>query len=133
MAVGGIVAIFLDNSIAGTATERGLTAWEEAAEEDADFTSAYERFRIKRSSINNSVTRGADAGCPRERTAEMPLRPNYSRPGLLELHQVLGVERLALLELLIDLLGLFLLFLALLGALVLRSFSSSLSSSRRRF
>jgi len=44
MAVGGIVAIFLDNSIAGTATERGLTAWEEAAEEDADFTSAYERF-----------------------------------------------------------------------------------------
>jgi len=44
MAVGGIVAIFLDNSIAGTATERGLTAWEEAAEEDADFTSAYERY-----------------------------------------------------------------------------------------
>ncbi|MFC7186073.1 uracil-xanthine permease family protein [Halorubrum yunnanense] len=44
MAVGGIVALLLDNSIAGTATERGLTAWEDAAEADADFTSAYERF-----------------------------------------------------------------------------------------
>jgi len=52
MAVGGIVAIFLDNSIAGTATERGLTAWEEAAEEDADFTSAYERFSDNKTFLN---------------------------------------------------------------------------------
>jgi len=44
MAVGGIVAFVLDNSIAGTATERGLTAWEDAAEEDEEFTSAYDRF-----------------------------------------------------------------------------------------
>ncbi|MGQ3328899.1 MULTISPECIES: uracil-xanthine permease family protein [Halorubrum] len=44
MAVGGIVAFLLDNSIAGTAVERGLTAWEEAAEEDEEFTSAYDRF-----------------------------------------------------------------------------------------
>ncbi|WP_049984277.1 uracil-xanthine permease family protein [Halorubrum sp. BV1] len=44
MAVGGIVAFALDNSIAGTAAERGLTAWEDAAEEDEEFTSAYDRF-----------------------------------------------------------------------------------------
>ena len=44
MAVGGIVALFLDNSIDGTAAERGLTAWEKATEADADFASAYERF-----------------------------------------------------------------------------------------
>jgi len=44
MAVGGIVGFLLDNSIAGTATERGLSAWEDAAESDADFTPAYERF-----------------------------------------------------------------------------------------
>ncbi|TKX78938.1 xanthine permease [Halorubrum sp. SD626R] len=44
MAVGGIVAFALDNSIAGTAAERGLTAWEDAAEEDGEFTSAYDRF-----------------------------------------------------------------------------------------
>jgi xanthine/uracil permease len=44
MAVGGLVAFLLDNSIAGTAAERGLTAWEEATEADAEFTSAYDRF-----------------------------------------------------------------------------------------
>ncbi|EMA61867.1 uracil-xanthine permease family protein [Halorubrum kocurii] len=44
MAVGGIVAFFLDNSVAGTAAERGLTAWEEATESDAEFTSAYDRY-----------------------------------------------------------------------------------------
>ena len=44
MAVGGTVAFLLDNSIAGTAAERGLTAWEDATESDAEFTSAYDRF-----------------------------------------------------------------------------------------
>jgi len=44
MAVGGTVAFLLDNSIAGTASERGLTAWEDATESDAEFTSAYDRF-----------------------------------------------------------------------------------------
>ncbi|MFD1569939.1 uracil-xanthine permease family protein [Halorubrum laminariae] len=44
MAVGGIVGFFLDNSIAGTAAERGLTAWQEGAEGDEEFTSAYDRF-----------------------------------------------------------------------------------------
>jgi len=44
MAVGGIVALVLDNTVAGTDAERGLTAWEETAESDADFASAYDRF-----------------------------------------------------------------------------------------
>jgi xanthine/uracil permease len=44
MAVGGLIAFLLDNSIAGTAAERGLTAWEDATEADVEFTSAYDRF-----------------------------------------------------------------------------------------
>lgn len=44
MAVGGLVAILLDNTIDGTAEERGLAAWEESAEEDTDFASAYDRL-----------------------------------------------------------------------------------------
>ena len=44
MAVGGIVALVLDNTVAGTDAERGLTAWEETAESDAEFASAYDRF-----------------------------------------------------------------------------------------
>lgn len=44
MAVGGLVAFVLDNSISGTAAERGLTAWEAAAEADGEFTSAYDRY-----------------------------------------------------------------------------------------
>lgn len=44
MAIGGLVAFFLDNTISGTREERGLTAWEELTEEDAEFTSVYERY-----------------------------------------------------------------------------------------
>ncbi|MUV90434.1 xanthine permease [Halapricum sp. CBA1109] len=44
MAVGGLVAIFLDNTVAGTDEERGLTAWAESAEADTDFASAYDRL-----------------------------------------------------------------------------------------
>lgn len=44
MAVGGIVALVLDNTVSGTDAERGLTAWEAAAESDAEFASAYDRF-----------------------------------------------------------------------------------------
>lgn len=44
MAVGGIVAFFLDNTIPGTRDERGLTAWEELTEDDSDFKSAYDRY-----------------------------------------------------------------------------------------
>ena len=44
MAVGGIVAIVLDNTIGGTDEERGLAAWEALAEADVDFASPYDRF-----------------------------------------------------------------------------------------
>jgi len=44
MAVGGIVAFFLDNTIPGTREERGLTAWEELTEDDSEFRSAFDRY-----------------------------------------------------------------------------------------
>ncbi|GGL57349.1 uracil-xanthine permease family protein [Halocalculus aciditolerans] len=44
MAVGGLIAFVLDNTIAGTDEERGLTQWSELAEEDGAFQSAYDRF-----------------------------------------------------------------------------------------
>jgi len=44
MAVGGLVAFFLDNTIPGSRDERGLTAWEELTEADSEYESAYERF-----------------------------------------------------------------------------------------
>ncbi|MFC4451769.1 uracil-xanthine permease family protein [Halorussus aquaticus] len=43
MAVGGIVAFFLDNTIPGTREERGLTAWEDLTEDDSDFESFWDR------------------------------------------------------------------------------------------
>jgi len=49
MAVGGLCAFILDNTIEGTRQERGLDEWEEAAERDEDFASAYDRF------VGNSV------------------------------------------------------------------------------
>lgn len=44
MAVGGIVAFVLDNTIEGTRAERGLDEWEELTEESGAFQSAYERY-----------------------------------------------------------------------------------------
>ncbi|KTG10292.1 xanthine permease [Haloprofundus marisrubri] len=44
MAVGGLIAFVLDNTIEGTRAERGLETWEEAAESDEEFASAYDRF-----------------------------------------------------------------------------------------
>ncbi|MFD1634334.1 uracil-xanthine permease family protein [Haloplanus ruber] len=44
MAVGGLVAFVLDNTIEGTREERGLVEWEQATEEDAAFRSAFDRF-----------------------------------------------------------------------------------------
>jgi xanthine/uracil permease len=44
MAVGGLIAFVLDNTIEGTREERGLEEWEAAAERDEDFASAYDRF-----------------------------------------------------------------------------------------
>ena len=45
MAVGGIIAFVLDNTIPGTREERGLTAWEEITEDDSEFRSFLERRR----------------------------------------------------------------------------------------
>lgn len=48
MAVGGILAFLLDNTIEGTRRERGLVEWEESTERDEEFASAYDRFVRKR-------------------------------------------------------------------------------------
>ncbi|MFB6194891.1 MAG: uracil-xanthine permease family protein [Haloplanus sp.] len=44
MAVGGLVAFVLDNTIEGTREERGLVEWEQATEADTAFASAFDRF-----------------------------------------------------------------------------------------
>ncbi len=44
MAVGGLVAFVLDNTVEGTREERGLEAWETITEDEGDFQSALERF-----------------------------------------------------------------------------------------
>jgi xanthine/uracil permease len=46
MAVGGLFAFVLDNTIPGTSAERGLDDWERVAERDEDFASAYDRFVV---------------------------------------------------------------------------------------
>ncbi|MGA9402326.1 uracil-xanthine permease family protein [Haladaptatus sp.] len=47
MAVGGLVAFVLDNTVEGTREERGLEAWESITEDEGDFKSALERFESK--------------------------------------------------------------------------------------
>jgi len=44
MAVGGLVAFVLDNTIEGTREERGLVEWEQATEDEGAFASAFDRF-----------------------------------------------------------------------------------------
>jgi len=44
MAVGGLVAFVLDNTIEGTREERGLVEWEQATEDESAFASAFDRF-----------------------------------------------------------------------------------------
>jgi xanthine/uracil permease len=55
MAVGGLAALVLDNTIAGTDEERGLRAWERVAERDEDFSGPLERIRE-----NDTVPESAD-------------------------------------------------------------------------
>jgi len=45
MAVGGVVALVLDNTVAGTRKERGLTDWARIAEGDEEFETFVERLR----------------------------------------------------------------------------------------
>jgi len=44
MAVGGLVAFVLDNTVPGTREERGLDEWDQLTEADEEFESAYERY-----------------------------------------------------------------------------------------
>ncbi|XVH31102.1 uracil-xanthine permease family protein [Haloferacaceae archaeon DSL9] len=44
MAVGGLLALVLDNTIPGTREERGLVEWEAISEGDEEFVSAYDRY-----------------------------------------------------------------------------------------
>jgi uracil-xanthine permease len=44
MAVGGLVAFVLDNTIDGSRAERGLDEWDELTEESGAFRSAYQRY-----------------------------------------------------------------------------------------
>ncbi len=44
MAVGGLLALFFDNTIPGTREERGLVEWEAAEEGDEAFQSAWDRY-----------------------------------------------------------------------------------------
>jgi xanthine/uracil permease len=44
MAVGGIIALILDNTIPGTREERGLDQWEAISEEEHEFQTALERY-----------------------------------------------------------------------------------------
>ncbi|WP_020222382.1 uracil-xanthine permease family protein [Halarchaeum acidiphilum] len=44
MAVGGLVAFVLDNTVEGSREERGLDEWDQLTEDDEAFDSAYERY-----------------------------------------------------------------------------------------
>ncbi|MDZ7702623.1 MAG: solute carrier family 23 protein [Halobacteriales archaeon] len=44
MAVGGIIAFVLDNTVEGTTEERGIDAWEDIAEDDDEFESIFDRM-----------------------------------------------------------------------------------------
>ncbi|XVH31138.1 uracil-xanthine permease family protein [Haloferacaceae archaeon DSL9] len=48
MAVGGIIAFVLDNTIRGTRQERGLEQWEQISEDESDFRTFFERMRARR-------------------------------------------------------------------------------------
>ena len=44
MAVGGLAALLLDNTVPGTREERGLAQWERLTEDDAEFETVWERW-----------------------------------------------------------------------------------------
>ncbi len=45
MAIGGIVAFILDNTVKGTKEERGLAQWEQLAEDEDEFVTFFEELR----------------------------------------------------------------------------------------
>ncbi|MFA9415373.1 uracil-xanthine permease family protein [Natrinema sp. HArc-T2] len=44
MAVGGLAALVLDNTVPGTREERGLAAWDRISEDDSEFDSVWDRW-----------------------------------------------------------------------------------------
>ena len=44
MAVGGLAALVLDNTVPGTREERGLAAWDRISEDESDFDSVWDRW-----------------------------------------------------------------------------------------
>jgi xanthine/uracil permease len=58
MAVGGLIAFILDNTVEGTREERGLEEWEDIAEDEGDFQSFFDR--IGGEDTHESPTSGAD-------------------------------------------------------------------------
>ncbi|ELZ10848.1 xanthine/uracil permease family protein [Halovivax asiaticus JCM 14624] len=57
MAVGGLIAFFLDNTIKGTREERGLAQWDRLAEDESEFQTVFDRLR---SSDDSTVAETAD-------------------------------------------------------------------------
>ncbi|AGB17649.1 xanthine/uracil permease [Halovivax ruber XH-70] len=57
MAVGGLIAFILDNTIEGTREERGLTEWTQLAEDESEFQTVFDRLR---SSDDSTVADTAD-------------------------------------------------------------------------
>ena len=45
MAVGGLAALVLDNTVPGTRKERGLAAWDRITEDESDFDSVWDRWQ----------------------------------------------------------------------------------------
>ncbi|RQH01408.1 uracil-xanthine permease family protein [Natrarchaeobius oligotrophus] len=45
MAVGGLIAFILDNTVSGTREERGLAQWEQLSEDESEFQTVFERMR----------------------------------------------------------------------------------------
>jgi xanthine/uracil permease len=58
MAVGGLIAFVLDNTVEGTREERGLEEWERIAEDESDFESIFDRLGI--TEREEQPARGAD-------------------------------------------------------------------------
>ncbi|MFC4551114.1 MULTISPECIES: uracil-xanthine permease family protein [Halorussus] len=54
MAVGGIIAFFLDNTIDGTPEERGITELEAMSEDESDFDAFFDRFGSSDASASKS-------------------------------------------------------------------------------
>ena len=44
MAIGGLAALLLDNTVPGSREERGLAAWDRISEDESEFDSVWDRW-----------------------------------------------------------------------------------------